>query len=138
MCLNGPKTVFDLERYGLEWYRTEDKKHYKQLPAPGHSYDRGVHFNGRTGKMVQDNLFDELLRHSDIRLMGDVFITQILVDQVEVVGATAIDLKNGDFVVISASSVILATGGAGMMYKVTDMETGSTGDGIAMAYRAWL
>jgi fumarate reductase (CoM/CoB) subunit A len=136
MCLNGPKTVFDLERYGLEWYRTEDKKHYKQLPAPGHSYDRGVHFNGRTGKMVQDNLFDELLRHSDIRLMGDVFITQILVDQVEVVGATAIDLKNGDFVVISASSVILATGGAGMMYKVTDMETGSTGDGIAMAYRA--
>jgi len=136
MCLIGPKTVIDLESYGLNWYRTEDKKHYKLLPAPGHSNNRGVHFNGRTGKMVQSSVLSELARHGNVQLMGDVFITQIIVDQGEVLGATAIDLQTGDFVVISTSSVVLATGGAGMMYRVTDMETGSTGDGIAMAYRA--
>jgi fumarate reductase (CoM/CoB) subunit A len=136
MALNGPKTVYDLERYGLHWYRTDDGDRYKQLPAPGHSYNRGVHYDGRTGKMVQDNLMAEVRRHSAIKLMGDVFITNIMVDGGEVVGATGIDLQRGEFLVISARSVILTTGGAGMMYRVTDMETGSTGDGIAMAYRA--
>jgi fumarate reductase (CoM/CoB) subunit A len=136
MCKNGPKTVYDLERYGLKWYRTEDGKRYKQLPAPGHSYNRGVHFDGRTGKMVQQNLTDEVRRHEDIQIFGDTFITQILVDGSGVVGATGIDLKTGKMLVFETSSVILATGGAGMVYKVTDMETGSTGDGIAMAYRA--
>lgn len=136
MCMNGPKTVYDLERYGLKWYRTKDGKRYKQLPAPGHSYNRGVHFDGRTGKMVQKNLTDEVRRHKDIQIVGDTFITQILVDDNGVVGAIGIDLKTGELLVFEASSVILATGGTGMIYKVTDMETGSTGDGIAMAYRA--
>lgn len=136
MCFHGPKSIHDLERYGLHWYRMEDGKHYKQLPAPGHSFNRGVHFDGRTGKMVQDKLLAEVQRHSDIRLMGDIFISSVLVDDDGVVGATGIDLQTGDFIVFSAPTVVLATGGAGMIYDVTDMETGSTGDGIAIAYRA--
>ncbi|MFQ5856591.1 MAG: FAD-binding protein [Anaerolineae bacterium] len=137
MCLNSPKTVYDLERYGLRWYRmAEDDTRYYQLPTPGHSFDRGVHFNLRTGKMVQDKLMDEVGRHADITVLPDTFITSVLIENGIVVGATGIDLQTGELLVISAKAVVLATGGAGMMYKVTDMETGSTGDGIAMAYRA--
>ncbi|MCC6188480.1 MAG: FAD-binding protein [Anaerolineales bacterium] len=136
MCLHGPKSVHDLERYGLHWYRTPDGTHYKQLPAPGHSFNRGVHYNGKTGKMVQDALIDEVKRHPNIHLLGDVFITQILVDDSGVVGAVGIHLERGELLAISTRSVVIATGGAGMVFKVTDMETGSTGDGIAMAFRA--
>jgi len=136
MCQHGPKTVYDLERYGLNWYRQEDGILYKQLPAPGHSYNRGIHFNGKTGKMVQQSLMYEINRHPGIRLLSDIFITTIFVEDGEVAGAGGINLQSGELVVIHSNSVILATGGAGMLYKVTDMETGSTGDGIAIAYRA--
>lgn len=131
-----PKTVYDLERFGLHWYRMEDLKHYYQLPTPGHRYDRGVHYNESTGKQMQAALVKEVLRHCFITVLNDILVTSLFVDDGQVRGAGAIDLKSGNFVAFQASAVIIATGGAGMMYEVTDMEHGSTGDGISMAYRA--
>jgi len=130
------KTVFDLERYGLPWYRMEDEKHYYQLPTPGHRFDRGVHFNESTGKKMQSALVKEVERHPSIRPMNDYLVTGLFAEEGEIRGASAINLKSGNFVVFQARAVIIATGGAGVMYEVTDMEHGSTGDGIAMAFRA--
>jgi fumarate reductase (CoM/CoB) subunit A len=130
------KTVYDLERYGLPWYRMEDGRHYYQLPTPGHRYDRGVHYNESTGSKMQDALVAEVKRHDDIHPLNDMLVVGLMVDDGRIVGASAIDLKNGQLVLFETGAVIVATGGAGMMYQVTDMEHGSTGDGIAMAYRA--
>ncbi|MCC6188485.1 MAG: FAD-binding protein [Anaerolineales bacterium] len=130
------KTVYDLERYGLPWYRMEDGRHYYQLPTPGHRYDRGVHYNESTGSKMQDALVAEVKRHDDIHPLNDILVVGLMVDDGRIVGASAIDLKNGQLVLFETGAVIVATGGAGMMYQVTDMEHGSTGDGIAMAYRA--
>ncbi|MFQ5854064.1 MAG: FAD-dependent oxidoreductase [Anaerolineae bacterium] len=131
-----PKTVYDLERYGVPWYRMEDGKYYYQLPTPGHRYDRGVHFDERTGRKVQDALVKEVNKHVKIHPQSDMMVVGLLVDDGRLVGASAIDLHRGKLVIYETKAVILATGGAGMMYQVNDMERGSTGDGIAMAYRA--
>jgi len=51
-------------------------------------------------------------------------------------GAFGIDIKSGGLILFHAKSVILATGGCGRVYQVTSNSYESTGDGIAMAYRA--
>ncbi len=131
-----PKTIYDLERYGLPWYRMEDGRHYYQLPTPGHRFDRGVHFNESTGKKMQEALIEEVGRHASIYTLSDTLVVGLLVDDGRLVGASAIDLQLGSMIVFETGSVVIATGGAGLMYQVTDMEHGSTGDGIALAYRA--
>jgi succinate dehydrogenase/fumarate reductase flavoprotein subunit len=47
-----------------------------------------------------------------------------------------LDIQTGDFIIFKAKSTVLATGGLGQIYKITDNSRGSTGDGFAMAYRA--
>jgi fumarate reductase (CoM/CoB) subunit A len=136
LTVEAPKTVYELERYGLPWYRMQDRKHYYQLPTPGHRFDRGVHYNESTGKKMQSALVKEVERHVNISPLNDILVTGLFVCEGEICGASAIDLKDGNLIVIQARAIIIATGGAGMMYEVTDMEHGSTGDGIAMAYRA--
>lgn len=133
---NAPKTVYDLERYGLPWYRMEDGKHYYQLPTPGHRFDRGVHFDESTGSKMQAALVEEIDRHKEIHPFNDTLVTNVFVEDGQVVGASAIDLHTGKLVIFKTGAIIIATGGAGMMYAVNDMERGSTGDGITLAYRA--
>lgn len=142
-----PKTVWDLERYGMKWSKYKDGRFY-QLPAPGHSYDRGVHcgpppeqkgagFRVRElGIALQACLCREVKRHQSITILDDIFCTNLLTNKGQVVGATCIDIKTGKFFAIQAKSTILATGGAGLIYEMNDMFTGSTGDAMAMAYRA--
>ena len=133
---DAPKTVYDLERYGLPWYRMEDGKHYYQLPTPGHRFDRGVHFDESTGSKMQAALVQEIERHKEIQPFNDTLVVNLFVEDGQVVGASAIDLPSGKLVIFETGAVILATGGAGMMYAINDMERGSTGDGITLAYRA--
>jgi fumarate reductase (CoM/CoB) subunit A len=136
MCDNAPHTVYDLHRYGLQWYLMEDGKHFLQAPTPGHRYNRGVHYDGFTGKKVQCALSDEIARHPDICTLSDIHITTLLMDKGRVIGAAGIDLKSGNLVAIAAGSTIVVTGGAGKIFSVTDMETGSTGDGMFWCLRA--
>lgn len=129
------KTVYDLDRYGMPWYLMEDGRHYYQLPTPGHRYDRGAHYNESTGSKMQTALVDEVRHHPNIVTQNDTLIVNLLVDSSQLVGAIGIDLHSGNLVVFESGAIIIATGGAGMMYRVTDMEHGSTGDGISLAYR---
>ncbi len=70
-----------------------------------------------------------------IQLLNDTLVTDILVEDGRAVGATAIDLRNGDLVVIKAKCMILATGGGMEVYRGNCAARESTGDGYAMAYR---
>ncbi|MDR7520614.1 MAG: FAD-binding protein [Armatimonadota bacterium] len=131
------KSVYDLERYGMEWWKTEDGR-FLQLTSPGLRYPRGLHNNEETGKKMQQALVREIRRSTrrTIEVSEDLFITDLVRADGRVIGAIGIDYKSGALVAIEARNVILATGGLGMMYSVTDMEAGATGEGIAMAYRA--
>jgi fumarate reductase (CoM/CoB) subunit A len=141
-----PKTIWDLERYGMRWSKYNDGR-FHLLPAPGHSYNRGFHCGSppakkdaefrvkQLGIALQACLCKEVKRHKNITILDDIFCTNLLINKGEVVGVTCIDIKTGKFFAIQAKSTVLATGGAGLIYEMNDMFTGSTGDGMAMAYR---
>ena len=138
-----PRTVYDLERYGVAWYKQGKKRinpseyNYYQLPSPPHRYNRGVHHDERTGQVIQNALCREVLKHSqDIRIIDDVYIWKLVVEGPRVQGALGLDMRTGNLVVFSSKALIIATGGAGSSYKITDMDTGATGDGYSLALDA--
>lgn len=134
MCYGGPQSVLDADRYGMPWYKTKDGK-YVQLPSPGHTYDRGVHNDEKTGRMLLWALLKEVRKHSGIRVIDDLFVTRLLTNGSHVIGAFAMNMKSPGYVALTANGTILATGGAGVMYQVNDMDAGSTGDGMVMGFR---
>ncbi len=138
-----PRTVYDLERYGVAWYKRGKNRinpatyNYYQLPSPPHKYDRGVHHNERTGQVIQNALVKEVLKHSqDIRVIDDIYVWTLVVNDDKIQGALGLDLRTGEIVVFSCKALVLATGGAGSSYKVTDMDTGATGDGYSITLNA--
>ena len=143
MAEEAPRTVYDLERYGVSWYKqgkdriNPAKYHYYQLPSPGHRYNRGVHHNEKTGQVIQNALCKEVKKHSPgIQIMDDIYVWNLVVSDNRVRGVLGLDLRTGEMVAFLCKALILTTGGAGSSYKVTDMDTGATGDGYAMALQA--
>ncbi len=130
-------TVKLLEGFGVRWAKDGDR--FKQLQMPGHTYERGcyTHPIGTTGRQITRALAKESQRRK-IQLLNDTLITDILVENGRAVGATAIDLQNGDFLVIKAKCVVLATGGGMEVYKGNCAAREATGDGYAMALRLGL
>ena len=51
-------------------------------------------------------------------------------------GILALDMRTGDFTVVRARTVLIATGGGARMYRYSSPSTEKSGDGIAMAFRA--
>jgi succinate dehydrogenase/fumarate reductase flavoprotein subunit len=84
----------------------------------------------------------ELVKRPNIKLMEDVLITRLIRTGERVSGAFALDLSTGDFFVIEATAIIIATGGtAGELYPRSSnnpfgVPTDASGTGHAMAYLA--
>ncbi len=101
---------------------------------PGHSYTRGLL---TTGREIVTALGREIKRNADrIEVVEDTLVTDLLTSDGRVVGATALDLCTGEFIVFRAKAVVLATGSALRLYPYTTGPDDLTGDGSAMAYRA--
>jgi succinate dehydrogenase / fumarate reductase flavoprotein subunit len=66
----------------------------------------------------------------------EVTVSQLLVEDGRVAGALAYRRSDGSLVLYRARAVLLATGGAGRIYRVTSNSWESTGDGIGLAYNA--
>ena len=101
--------------------------------APGHSYPRHVYGTTRIGTDFTKPL-KEYAAKIGVRLMERVFITRLLKQVGQVVGAAGFD-REGHFLVFNARSTVLATGGFGQMYRHTNNAVGMTGDGYALAFR---
>lgn len=101
--------------------------------AQGHTYPRGVL---STGREVMKALMNEIERYRDrVEVIEDTMVTDLLTHKRRVVGATALNLRTGEFVVFRAKAVILATGGGLRIWPYTTGPEDLTGDGQAMAYR---
>ena len=101
----------------------------------GHSTHRVVHANGdATGKEIQRALALALKSHPRIISKIGPFVRDLLVQDDRCVGAVVLD---GDReLAVHAKAVILATGGAGQIYRETTNPSGASGDGHALAFRA--
>lgn len=102
----------------------------------GHSKRRVVHASDATGKALQQTLYAHVLEQSNIKIFDHHIAIDLICNERHCDGLYALNLDDQHVNVFAAQKVILATGGASKVYLYTSNPDGSTGDGIAMAWRA--
>ncbi|HEY6897698.1 MAG TPA: L-aspartate oxidase [Rhodocyclaceae bacterium] len=108
----------------------------------GHSQRRIIHAADATGAAVQATLAGKVLAHPNITVLDHHIAVDLITGaklglaQNRCWGAYALDLRNDRVVTIGAAHTVMATGGAAKAYLYTTNPDTSTGDGIAMAWRA--
>ena len=132
----GPQRVLEL----LEWGANFDKDPAKALGLAftlegGHSFARILHAYGdATGKELAQTLIRAVRGRESIRVSENTFVIDLITDENRCVGALA--LINDQVHLIWARQTILASGGAGQLYRESTNPKIATADGHAMAYRA--
>ena len=140
--------VIENGRHAIDWLINEgvpftrDDVGYHLTREGGHSARRVIHVADATGFAVQDTLTRKVRQHPNIHILErHIAIDLITGDKLGMAekrcfGAYALDSDSGEVVTIGAPHTLIATGGAGKVYLYTTNPDTSTGDGIAMAWRA--
>ena len=109
----------------------------------GHAVRRIAHAADATGKAIHDALMDKARNHPHIDLRErwmalDLITTRHLKRSgpARCHGVYALDMDHRRVETLEAQAVVLATGGAGKVYRYTTNPDTATGDGVAMAWRA--
>ena len=102
----------------------------------GHSLPRVLHSGDATGAAIQSALTDALRANERVSVFEQRFLVDLLTDGDRCVGALVLDTVTHAREVFWAGAVVLATGGAGQVYRVTTNPLIATGDGLAAAWRA--
>ena len=126
--------VYELERYGALFDRTPEGK-ISQRAFGAHTYRRLCHVGDKTGLELIRTLQDKVA-HTDVRIYDEFVISKIFATGGKVTGAMGFSMREGKFYVFNCKAVIIASGGVGRLFKVTSNSWESTGDGLAMAFRA--
>jgi len=143
VCEAGSRQIEQL----VEWGMPLDQSARSDRPASshalgregGHSHHRIVHADGdATGKALAKTLQTRVMQTEGIRLFDQCFVLDLITLEgapSRCVGAITHHPKHG-LQVIWARATVLATGGAGQVYRESTNPNVATGDGLAMAYRA--
>ncbi len=130
----GPDRIEELIAWGTEFDRAGTRLVFAREGA--HSRNRILHAHGdSTGQEIGRSLWLKAKALKNITLLEFEFATELCVPDGRVTGLQIMD-ETGCRHEIHASSVLLATGGLGQVYRETTNPRVATGDGVAMAYRA--
>jgi len=140
---HGPENIRWLADQGVRFTMAADGGHYHLTREGGHSHRRVIHAQDATGRVVEESLEARVRAHPNISLFEDhIAIDLITSDKLQLTGNNrclglyALNKAHGRVEVFGAKNVVLATGGASKVYLYTSNPDTSTGDGIAMAWRA--
>ncbi|WP_368293563.1 L-aspartate oxidase [Dehalobacter sp. TBBPA1] len=131
----GPECVSKLIDFGTKFDESNNKLDFTREGA--HSKSRVLHAHGdATGGEIERALV-EVVHSSPITVKENYYLIDFVKNsKAEVCGALVLNNITLAMEIWLAKAVILATGGAGQMYKHTTNPAVATGDGIAAAYRA--
>jgi len=102
----------------------------------GHSHHRIVHALGdATGREVMRAVIEQARRLDNLEVWPDTFTIDLLTDSGGCRGALVWNRSHGK-TLVWAKRTILATGGAGQLYRESTNPDGASGDGLALAWRA--
>ena len=99
-----------------------------------HSRRRVLHAADTTGRAVVTTLAAKVLEKSNIHVFNQALALELWMHDEECCGVQLI--YNQQITLVRAKAVVLATGGGGQIYAQTTNPAASTGDGVAMAWRA--
>lgn len=137
---NGRRAIEWLIAQGVPF--TQDDSGYHLTREGGHSARRVIHVADATGSAVQEVLTRQVRAARNITVLENHIAIDLITGaklatgENRCYGAHVLDSRTGDVVTIGAPSTLIATGGAGKVYLYTTNPDTSTGDGVAMAWRA--
>jgi L-aspartate oxidase len=101
-----------------------------------HSVPRILHAGGdATGEQIELAL-SKKIRDSRIQVLENFLAIEIYVEKDKVAGVKAVDCRTGTTEDFKCRNLILATGGAGQLFKYNTNSSIATGDGISLAFNA--
>src|SRR5450631_699232 len=126
--------VVQMEHWGCPWSRKEDG-HANVRAFGGMKIERTWFAADKTGFHMLHTLFQTSIKYPSIRRFDEHFCCDLVVGDGRCRGAVVIDVSTGEFRLIAAKAVIIATGGAGRVFRENTNGGIVTGDGMALAYR---
>jgi len=140
----GTETINDLIRAGVEFDQDHDNKDLFALGKEGgHTKRRILHCKDTTGLEIAKALINTAQKHPNIQILEEHFAIDLLTTaklgiatEDRVLGAYVLKEETGEVEIFRSDRVLLATGGSGKVYLYTTNPDSSTGDGLAMAWRA--
>ncbi len=132
---NAPKMIEDLVELGIIFDISNGE--ISLTTEGGHSFARVLHAGGdATGEEIEKKLVSYSKSYSKIDFYPEYLAIDIVTHNGIVYGITALNLKSNKVELHPSSNVVIASGGIGQLFELTTNPSISTGDGIAMAYRA--
>jgi L-aspartate oxidase len=141
----GPASIRWLMDQGLKFTRDDSNPRHPEYHLTregGHSHRRVVHVADATGEALESTLEGRVRARANVELFENYNAIDLIGSrrlgqkQNRCLGAYALNRDSGDVETFSARCVVLATGGASKVYLYTSNPDVSTGDGIAMGWRA--
>ncbi len=131
----GPDAIEQLIHWGTAFDRQGAKLLFTREGA--HSRNRILHAHGdSTGREIVRTLRQHAQTLPNIDFLSFAAVTDLLVDDGEVLGISALDERTRSTVLVEARATLLATGGLGRVFANTTNPDVATGDGVACAFRA--
>jgi fumarate reductase flavoprotein subunit len=126
--------MVQMEHWGCPWSRKADG-HANVRAFGGMKIERTWFAADKTGFHMLHTLFQTSIKYPSIRRFDEHFALDLVVDEGRAQGVVAIEIATGEFRLIQAKSVIIATGGAGRVFRENTNGGIVTGDGMALAFR---
>ncbi len=142
MCRAAPRVVYELEHFGVPFSRLDSGRIYQRAFGGqsrnfgGDQAARTCAAADRTGHAILHSLYQQNIR-AKTHFFDEYFAIDLIKDQDGYfLGALAIEIATGEPILIEAKTTLLATGGAGQLFRTNTNALVNTGDGMAMALRA--
>lgn len=132
MVKNSPAAIHHLIELGVKFAKEKGK--LKLAREGGHKKRRIAYVGDYTGREIEHILVKRVKMNSNISILENAFAADLIVKKKKCFGCQIIHqnkVKN-----IFAKATVIATGGAGQLYKITTNPKIATGDGLAMGIRA--
>jgi len=122
LTAEGGQRVLEQERFGMQVTARRGGVH---VGTPGTRLGQGI-----------TPPFVKYLKERGVPFVDNVVVTRLILDGGRVAGAVGYSGDEAAVIVFNARAVVLATGGAGALYRRTDCPLKTTGDGYSLAYHA--
>ena len=134
MCRSAGRALIDMEHMGVTFNR-DDEGRLGTRAFGGQRRARTFFVGDFTGQALLHVMFEQLIK-SQVRSYEEWFVTSLIIEDDQVAGVMALEIRTGQLHAIRAKTIILCTGGCGRIFEPSTNALIVTGDGMALAYNA--
>ena len=143
---HGKEAIQWLTDLNVPFSRDEETRQFHLTKEGGHSHRRVVHAKDATGQAIQKILSEKVKAHPNITMLENHIAVDLITEKKSLkvekiksnrcLGSYVLNNKTGKVITVASQETILAAGGVSKVYLYTTNPDVSTGDGVAMAWRA--